>query len=436
MADQNNIDRTTNTSRRSFLRGSTAAVVGGSLAATLGSARMAHAAGDDVLKIGLIGCGGRGSGAARNAVNADPNAKLTAMADLFADRLDGPRKTLKKALGDKYAVADDHVFSGFDAYKQVIDSDVDVVILAEPPHYRPSHLRYAIEKGKHVFCEKPVAVDAPGVRHVLETTQMAREKDLSIVSGLCWRYHFGVRETMKRIADGAIGDITSVQENYLTGTLWHRGDRSDFDSEMEFQNRNWYYFTWLSADHIAEQFIHSLDKSLWLMGDTPPAKAIGLGGRQVRTGEKWGNIYDHFAVCYEWENGFKSYAYTRQMRGCKNNVEDYVQGTKGRARVLAHEIEALGAEPWKYDGPKTPGMYDQEHVELFQGIRSGNHINNGQYMSYSTMLAIMGRMACYTGQEITWDQAINSTEDLTPEKYEWGDVKIPEVAMPGITKFV
>jgi predicted dehydrogenase len=434
MAELNNQAPLSSSSRRSFLKGSSAAVVGGSLAATLGSARLAHAAVDGTLKVGLIGAGGRGSGAAVNATNADPNVKITAIADLFPDRISGPREMLAKRLGDKCAITDDTAFSGFDAYKKVIDSGVDVVILAEPPHYRPAHLRYAIEKGKHVFCEKPVAVDAPGVRSVLETTEMAKQKDLSIVSGLCWRYDSGVRETIKRIQDGAIGDVTSIQENYLTGELWHRGDDPEW-SEMEYQNRNWYYFTWLSGDHIAEQFIHSLDKAMWLNGDIPPVKCVGLGGRQKRTEEKWGNIYDHHAVCYEWATGVKCFAYTRQMRGCKNNVEDYIQGTKGTAKVLAHEIMPNDGDSWKFEG-KKPSMYDHEHVELFQGIRSGNHLNNGQYMSYSTMLAIMGRMACYTGQEITWEQAINSQQDLSPAEYKWGDNPVQPIAVPGFTKFV
>ncbi len=434
MTNKRKPDSPFDSSRRAFLKGSTAAVVGGSLAATLGSARMAHAASNDTLKVGLIGCGGRGSGAARNAMHADDNVKLVAMADAFGDRLKESRKLLQRALGEQYAVDDDHVFTGFDCYKPLIDSDVDVVILATPPHFRPAHLRYAIEKGKHVFCEKPVAVDGPGVRSVLETTQLAKEKDLSIVSGLCWRYDHGVRETMNRIKDGAIGDVVAVQENYLTRTLWHRGRKEEW-SEMEYQMRNWYYFTWLSGDHIVEQHVHSLDKAMWLADDRPPLKCFGLGGRQVRTEEQWGHIYDHFAVCYEWEGGPKAFAYTRQMNGCKNDVEDYVLGSKGRALVLKHIVEPENGEPWKYDGPK-PSMYEEEHKELFAGIRSGDHINNGVYMSYSTLLAIMGRMVCYTGQEITWDQALNSQEDLTPESYEWGDVKIPEVAMPGVTKFV
>jgi predicted dehydrogenase len=437
MTSTHTSESSAHTDRRSFLKSSTAAVVGGSLAATLGAARMAHAAGDDTLKIGLIGCGGRGNGAAANATRADENAKVTAIADVFEDRVQHASQILQRQLGEKYAVDDQHMFHGFDGYKQVIDSGVDVVILATPPNFRPAQLRYAIENGKHVFCEKPVAVDGPGVRHVLETTEMAKQKDLSIVSGLCWRYDYGVRETMKRIQDGAIGDITGIQENYLTGTLWHRGRQPEW-SEMEYQLRNWLYFTWLSGDHIVEQFIHSLDKAMWLMGDEPPVSCIGLGGRQVRVEEQWGHIYDHFAVCYDWPAGVKTFAYTRQMRNCKNDVDDYVQGTKGRALLLG-----TGNRPrivndqgeWRYTGP-SPSMYDVEHQELFAGIRKGEHINDGVFMTHSTLLAIMGRMACYTGQEITWDAALNSQEDLQPEKLEWGDVKIPEVAMPGITKFV
>ena len=433
MTSSNPTSVSSSSDRRSFLKGSTAAVVGGSLAATLGPARMVHAAANDTLRIGLIGCGGRGSGAAVNACRADENVKLVAVADVFKDRVDAARGILQRQLGDKAEIDDGHVFSGFDGGKQLIDSDVDVVLLCEPPHFRPMHLRYAIDKGKHVFCEKPVAVDGPGVRSVLETVEMARQKDLSIVSGLCWRYDYGVRETIKRLLDGAIGDIVAIQENYLAGTLWHRGRQPDW-SEMEYQLRNWYYFTWLSGDHNVEQHIHSLDKALWLMGDQPPLKCVGLGGRQVRVEEQWGNIYDHHAVCYEWANGPKCFAFTRQMKGCKNDVDDYILGSKGQAVVLQNRITPKEGEPWKYDGPK-PSMYDVEHIELFQGIRKGEHINNGVYMSYSTLLAIMGRMACYTGQEITWDAAMNSKENLTPEKYEWGEIPVPQVAMPGITPF-
>lgn len=423
---------TTPSSRRDFLKDSTGAVVAGSLAATLGANRAVHAAGTDILKVGLIGCGGRGTGAAANAMRAEDNVRLTALADAFPDRLQHAKNILGK--NPKYDVPDEQCFIGFDAYKQLMQTDVDVVLLCTPPHFRPMQIRAAIEAGKHVFCEKPIAVDATGVRSVLETTELAKKKNLTIVSGLCWRYDFGVRATMDQIKNGAIGDIAAVQENYLTGTLWHRG-RGDDWSEMEYQMRNWLYFTWLSGDHIVEQHIHSLDKALWLMDDQPPVECVGLGGRQVRTGEQWGNIYDHFAVCYEWANGVKTFAYTRQMAGCKNDVDDYVLGSKGRATILKHRIE--GENQWRYpkNAPK-PSMYDQEHKELFAGIRSGDIINNGEYMCYSTLLAIMGREACYTGKTITWEEALNSKQDLSPEAYEWGEVAVPEIAMPGRTEFV
>jgi predicted dehydrogenase len=274
-------------SRRQFLGGSAALLAAG----TLGTARMAHAAGNETLRIGLIGCGGRGNGAAINAMKADPNVKLVALADVFPDQLVAARKSIAadaeaQGLLDKFAVTEERCYSGFDAYQQLIDSGVDVVLLTTPPHFRPAHLRAAIEAGKHVFCEKPVAVDAPGVRHVLETVEMAKQKNLSIVSGLCWRYDHAVRETVQRILDGAIGDIVAIQENYLAGTLWHRGRKKEW-SEMEYQLRNWLYFTWLSGDHNVEQHIHSLDKALWLMGDQLPDNCFGLGGRQVRSGPEW-----------------------------------------------------------------------------------------------------------------------------------------------------
>lgn len=424
-------------SRRDFLQKSSAAVVGGSLAATLGAARTVHAAGSDILKVGLIGCGGRGSGAAVNAMRAEDNVQLVALADAFPDQLKHCKETVQRQIGKKYAVRDENCFVGFDAYKQLLETDVDVVCLCTPPHFRPAQLRASIEAGKHVFCEKPVAVDPTGVRSVLETVELAKKQNLSIVSGLCWRYDYGVRETMNRIKEGAIGDITAIQENYLTGTLWHRG-RQDSWSEMEYQMRNWLYFTWLSGDHIVEQHIHSLDKALWLMDDQPPVSCVGLGGRQVRSEEKWGHIYDHFAVCYEWANGVKTFAYTRQMKGCHNEVEDFVLGTKGSAKILKHEIarnDQSGDDAnWKYKGPK-PSMYDVEHKELFAGIRSGNILNNGEYMSYSTLLAIMGREACYTGDKITWEQAMNSEQNLSPKAYAWSDVAVPEIATPGKTKF-
>ncbi|MCP4194873.1 MAG: Gfo/Idh/MocA family oxidoreductase [Planctomycetaceae bacterium] len=424
-------------SRRQFMRQTSAGIATGALVGSLASSQMVHAAGEETIKVGLVGCGGRGSGAAINAMHADENMKLTVMADLFEDRLQRSRRNIRTSaeaenMGHKFDVADDHCFSGFDAYKQVMQSDVDVVILAATPHFRPKHLAAAIDAGKHVFCEKPVAVDGPGVREVMKSVKKAKEKNLSIVSGLCWRYDLGVRETVQRIRDGAIGDIVAIHTNYLAGTLWHRGRKPEW-SEMEYQLRNWMYFTWLSGDHIVEQHIHSLDKAVWLMNDQLPTRCFGLGGRQVRTGEKWGNIYDHHAVCYEFDNGPKVFSYTRQMNNCHTNVDDYILGTGGKAALLSFEIDGDG-DKWKYDGPR-PSMYDVEHKELFAGLRSGNHINNGDYMARSTLMAIMGRMACYTGEVIEGEKALNSTEDLRPESYEFGDVPVPAVPMPGITRF-
>jgi predicted dehydrogenase len=421
------------TSRRNFLKHSTVAVVGGTLAATLGSARMAHANGNDTLKVGLIGCGGRGMGAAVNAMNADKQVCLTALADLFSDRIESAKSGLAKELGEKYQVPNEQCFVGFDAYQKLMATDVDVVLLATSPHYRPLHLKAAVDAGKHIFCEKPVAVDPTGVRSVLATSEEAEKKGLNIVSGLCWRYDLGVRETINRIRDGAIGEIRAIHENYLTGTLWLHSRKPEW-SEMEYQNRNWLYYNWLSGDHIVEQFVHSLDKSMWLMGDQPPVRCFGLGGRQARIEPEYGPIYDHFAICYEWENGVKSFAYTRQMKNCFSNVDDYVIGSTGHAQVLAKGSNGSINGETVYKGEK-PGMYDYEHQELFKAIRDGKPINNGRYMSLSTMLAIMGREACYTGQSLEWDAALNAEMRLGPTTYEWGDVPVDSVPMPGVTAF-
>ncbi len=360
---QPGLDRTTdNSSRRAFLRTSATAALGGALAANLSIARSAHAAGSDVLKVGLIGCGGRGTGAAAQALNADPHVQLTALGDAFPDRLQSSLDNLRKMFAEKVAVTDDHCFVGFDAYKNVIDSGVDVVILATPPHFRPAHLQAAVAAGKHVFAEKPVAVDAPGVRSVLETCAEAKKKNLSIVSGLCYRYDLAKRETIQRVHDGAVGDIVALNVNYNTGTLWMHPRKENW-SDMEWQLRNWLYFTWLSGDHNTEQHVHSLDKAAWVMHDEPPVKAWGLGGRQVRVQPEYGNIYDHHAVVYEYASGVKLFSFCRQQAGCSVDVSDYVLGTKGTADLMKHTIKS-GESNWRYRG-EAPNMYQQEHDELF-----------------------------------------------------------------------
>jgi predicted dehydrogenase len=277
-----------------------------------------------------------------------------------------------------------------------------------------------------------VAVDAPGVRRVLATAEEAKRKGLAVVSGLCWRYHQPKRETIQRIHEGAVGDIMAIHCTYNAGTPWVK-ERQPQWNDMEWQIRNWPFFTWLSGDHNVEQHIHSLDKAAWIMREEPPVRASGMGGRQVRIEAKFGHIFDHHAVVYEYTNGVKLFAFCRQQDGCDSDVTDYVLGTKGRADIMNHTI--TGESKWRFRGD-NPNMYQVEHDELFASIRAGRPIDNCLYMARSTMLAIMGRMATYTGKQVTWDQAINSTEDLTPAKYEWGALPVAPVAMPGITQLV
>jgi predicted dehydrogenase len=421
-------------SRRDFL--TAAAATGAGLATLSGLAPAVHAGGSDVLRVGLIGCGGRGTGAAKQALNADPHVKLVAMGDMFTDRLQESLEQLGRDgnLTGKIEVKPENRFVGFDAYKGVLASGVDVVLLTTPPHFRPAHLKAAVEAGKHVFCEKPVAVDAPGVRAVLEACRQAREKKLAVVSGLCWRYHHGKREVMKRVHEGAVGDIVALQCTYNIGYLWHRPRQAGW-SDMEWQLRNWLYFTWLSGDFNVEQHIHSLDKMAWAMKDEPPVRAVGMGGRQVRTGPEYGHIFDHHAVVYEYANGVKLFSYCRQQDRCANDVSDHIMGTEGVCDVMKHSIK--GKKPWRLRAARgaKDDMYQNEHDELFASIRAGKPINNGDYMSKSTLMAIMGRMATYTGQAITWDMAMNSKEDLTPPRYEFGPLPVPPVAKPGVTKY-
>jgi predicted dehydrogenase len=421
-------------SRRDFLVAS-AGLAGAAVLSGLAPA--VHAAGSDTLKVGLIGCGGRGTGAAAQALRADANVKLTAMGDMFNDRLQNSLANLKgdPALAKKIDIQAGNLFTGFDAYQRVINSGVDVVLLTTPPGFRPLHLKAAVAAGKHIFCEKPMAVDAPGVRSVLETVRDAKKKNLAIVAGFCYRYEKAKREVMKRVHDGQIGDIVALQCTYNTGGLWHRDREKGWD-DMTYQLRNWLYFTWLSGDHIVEQACHSIDKMAWAMKDVPPLKAIGTGGRQSRTGKEFGHIFDHHAVVFEYKGGLKMFHACRQQVNCANEVTDYVFGTKGTAAVMQHRI--TGEKPWALR--RRPGvrddMYQNEHDELFASIRAGKPINDGERMAQSTLMAIMGRMATYTGQEITWQMALNSKEDLTPAKYEFGPLAVPPVAQPGVTKFI
>ena len=415
-------------SRRAFLAASAAASVAPSV----------FAAGDDLIKVGLIGCGGRGTGAAAEALQADKNVKLVAMADAFEDRLLDSLATLSKKpeVAAKIDVKPENRFVGFDAYKEVI-ARCDVVLLTTPPGFRPLHLRAAVEAGRHVFAEKPCAVDAPGVRHVLESCELARKKNLSVVSGLCLRYDYGFRETVKRIHGGDIGPVVTLFANdYRTGR-WTKPRQPNW-TDMTYQMRNWYNFTWLSGDFNVEQHVHFLDVCAWVMRDEYPVKAVGMGGRSVYTGADAGNIYDHFGVVYEYKNGTRLVSNCRQQPRCKSDLSTVVLGSAGRARLgdSPNGLSITTDKEWTYPWPGNH-MYQTEHDELFAGIRAGKPLNNGEYMAKSTLLAVMGRMAAYTGQQVTWDMAMNSKDDLTPPAYDW-NVKLPDppVAVPGVTKFV
>ena len=411
------------TTRREFLGAAGAAM----------AAPLVHAAGSDLLRVGLVGCGGRGTGAAEQALNADPNVKLVALGDAFENRLKGSLAILKKTLPEKVDVKDENCFVGFDAYKGVIAAS-DVVLLCEPPHFRPSHLKAAIEAGKHVFAEKPVAVDGPGVRSVLESCREAKKRNLSVVSGLCLRYSAGFGELMKRVHDGAIGEIGALFANDYRSGRWAVPRRPEW-SDMTWHMRNWYNFTWLSGDFNVEQHVHYLDVCAWAMKDEYPAKAIGMGGRSVLTGPEYGNIYDHFSIVYEYAKGARLVSNTRQHRGCRNDMSALAVGSKGRAVISAGKLAIAGENAWEHKG-KDKSIYQVEHDEFFASIRAGKPINNGEYMSKSTLLAVMGRMAVYTGQQINWEQALNSTEDLTPAKYERElAIEAPPVAIPGQTRF-
>lgn len=418
--------------RRDFLSTSAAALAGGFLATP-----RTYASGSDRLKVGLIGCGGRGSGAAAQALRADRNVTLWAMGDAFADRIESSLAALKEELGSSAPidVTPERKFAGFDAYQQVIDC-CDVVLLCTPPQFRPRHLQAAIAAGRHVFAEKPVAVDAPGVRSVLETCAEARKRGLSVVSGLCLRYDSGFRETVQRLHDGAVGEVVSLEANDYRGPIWQK-TREPGWSEMTWHMRNWYYYTWLSGDFNVEQHVHFLDVCAWIMRNEYPVSAVGLGGRQVRTGPEFGNIYDHFSVTYEYANGAQLFSHCRQQEGCANELRVKVAGTAGRAELAERERGLLirGKQNWVFAGPGNQ-MYQAEHDALFAGIRAGKPLNNGDYMARSTLLAIMGRMAAYTGQRITWEMALSSQEDLTPKSYDWNALPpVMPVAQPGITKF-
>ncbi len=414
--------------------------------AALGTAAMVSPAfasrlargGSDVIRVGVIGCGGRGTGAAVNTLEADAGTKVVALADLFADRLAGSLSHLmgQEAFAGRVDVPEERRFVGFDAYRSLLErGGVDMVILATPPHFRPIHFEAAVSAGKHVFMEKPVAVDPVGVRKVIAAGESADAKGLSVVAGTQRRHQDNYLELMERIGGGEIGEIVSARCYWNQGGLWVH-ERTDAYSDMEWQCRNWLYFCWLSGDHICEQHIHNLDVINWVKGG-PPAKAVGMGGREVRTQEKYGNIFDHFAIDYEYSDGTPLLSMCRQIDGCAGRVAETMQGTHGRA-VSWHgfsSIEGGRSGSWRRQGEDNP--YVREHVDLFASIRGARpRLNEARRVAESTLTAIMGRMSAYTGKEVTWEQAMNSMLDLSPAAYAFSSLETDPAPTPGRTPLI
>jgi len=419
-------------SRRDFLKTSAAGV-----AANLGG----YVAGSDAIRIGVIGCGGRGTAAALNAMKADPGVRLVAMGDLLMDRAQEKRNALKVQKPGQVAVDDEHCFAGFDAYQRVIEC-VDVVLVANAAKFHPLHLRAAVEAGKHVFVEKPHAIDPAGVQAVVAACELAKGKRLCVVSGLQSRYHPGYRETMRRVHEGAIGDIVALEENFLRAP-YGLYPRKPGQTEVQYQGSNQYHFHWLSGDDVPQSLVHNLDRASWAMREQAPVRAHGMGGRSTLRGEIYGSVFDHHAVVYEFASGVRLYAFCRTIPDCYNETSSILLGSKGRCNLLRMRLE--GETTWQYEGPKAD-PYDLEHLELFKAIRAGTPINNGDYMARSTLIAIMGQISCYTGKEVTWEQIARSDFYFPPRPEECRAGMEPPVTpdaegiypvfTPGVTKLL
>jgi predicted dehydrogenase len=408
--------------RRRFLKATTAAAAAANLRLVGG----VHAGASDAIKVGLIGCGGRGNGAALDALQADPAVRVVAVADVFNKGEKGAHHAVRALEARGQKISPDHVFVGFDAYKKLVQLDLDYVILATPPHFRPAHLEAAVNAGKHVFTEKPVAVDPPGARLVIKMGKLAQEKGLSIVAGTQRRHEQAYLEAYKRVQDGAIGRILAARCYWNQGQLWYR-DRNDPQfpdlkncSDMEWMLRDWVNWCWLSGDHIVEQHVHNLDVVNWFSG-MHPVKAVGMGGRAHRV---TGDQYDYFAVDFEYPDGMHLLSQCRQVNACANNVTETLVGEKGWTYTQSGSAQLglhTGSDVWRFDGRKQrqANPYVQEHKDLIDSIRQHKGLNEANNVATSTLTAIMGRIAAYTGRDVTWDEMMKSDVRLGPKEYSW-----------------
>ncbi|MDZ7618839.1 MAG: Gfo/Idh/MocA family oxidoreductase, partial [Patescibacteria group bacterium] len=404
-------------------------------------ARSVHAAGSDVIRVGMIGCGGRGAGAALQALDADPGARLVAMGDVFGSRIDSRRKTLAQQRPEQVQVDDDHCFVGLDAYKKVIEAS-DVVLIANAAKFHPIQTAAAIEAGRHVFVEKPHAIDPVGIRVLTGACKLAREKKLAVLSGLQSRFHAGIRQTIARIQDGQIGQIVSIEENWLRAPYGNT-ERTEGVRELEIQYANQYRFSWLCGDDVPQTLVHNLDRATWALGEAAPQWCFGLGGRSGAQ-TLLGDVFDHHTVVYHYANGVRLYAHCRTSLDCYGENSSTIMGTKGTAVVMAGRI--TGENPWQFEGP-APNPYQEEHNEFFRSIRAGEPIDCGDYMARSTLVGIMGQMSCYSGKQVTWEQVSQSdyflppaaeacTWDMAPPTEPDANGVYPVCAVPGFTKNV
>lgn len=414
--------------RRDFLKTSAAV----SLAAAIPGGLGLNAAGSDTIRVGIIGCGGRGTGAAIDAVNSSPGVEILALHDLFPDRIERSLTRLRERVPDAVKVKPETCFTGFDGYHKLLAlKDINYIVTAAPPGFRPAHFQAIVKAGKNVFMEKPVAVDPAGVRSVIASSELAAQKGLAVVAGTQRRHQQSYRELMRRIQNGAIGEIVGGQCYWNQGELWVVKQTPEM-SDMEWQCRNWLYFSWTSGDHIVEQHIHNIDVINWAIGALP-VRVMGMGGREVRTAPEYGNIYDHFAVEFEYPNGVRVMSMCRQIPGCADRIEERIVGTKGHAFGYG---QISGPNAWKFEG-EEPSPFVEEHAHLIASIRDGEPLNEGRQVAESTLCAIIGRMSAYTGRAISWDWAMKASKlDLLPAKPEFGPNPVDPVAVPGVTPLV